>query len=68
MAEEQPLGLIIITDDQVETVAKAIYRSLYGEAWPPRYDALDAENFRRTARNVLMSLNGVEPDYRSEGF
>jgi len=57
-----------MTDDEsaVETVAKAIYLSFFIPDWPPGHAVdlgMDADSFRRAARNVLKAQRGEEPDY-----
>lgn len=48
-------------DDKVEIVAKAIFLSFYLPDWPPKHEVdlgMDADAFRRAARNVLSALHG----------
>lgn len=54
-------------NDEIETVAKAIYLSFFLPDWPPEHEVdlgMDAEAFRRAARNVLQAQRGGEPNYK----
>lgn len=55
-------------DSEIEKVAEAIYLSFFLPDWPPKHAVdlgMEADDFRRAARNVLIVQRGETPDYET---